>query len=158
MLHGVFVTASIPAGKVIAFGKDEALAEPGVIRVLTHEDMPRSKITISGPPFAHSFLPLQDNDVRHDGQPVALVLGESLEAAEAGARKVSVIYGGTTAKVPVPVVWSELDPVSRSLPRATQMRASLSPRSGSRGSIRSRPAITIRWNRPRPLRCGRQTT
>jgi xanthine dehydrogenase YagR molybdenum-binding subunit len=112
MLHGVFVTAAIPAGKVIAFGKDEALAEPGVVRVLTHEDMPRSKTTISGPPFAHSFLPLQDNEVRHEGQPVALVLGETLEAAEAGARKVDVSYAAATAKVPAPVVWSELERVA----------------------------------------------
>jgi xanthine dehydrogenase YagR molybdenum-binding subunit len=112
MLHGVFVTAAIPAGKVVAFGKGEALAEPGVVRVLTHEDMPRSKTTISGPPFAHSFLPLQDNEVRHEGHPVALVLGETLEAAEAGARKVSVSYAAATAKVPAPVVWSELERVA----------------------------------------------
>ena len=36
MLHGVFVTAPLPAGKVIAFGKGHALAEPGVVRVLTY--------------------------------------------------------------------------------------------------------------------------
>jgi xanthine dehydrogenase YagR molybdenum-binding subunit len=112
MLHGVFVTAAIPAGKVIAFDKDEALAEPGVVRLLTHEDMPRPQAAIAGPPFAHSFLPLQDNEVRHEGQPVALVLGETLEATEAGARRVNVRYAATTAKVPVAAAWSELDRVA----------------------------------------------
>src|SRR5580704_3963265 len=87
MLHGVFVTASIPAGKVIAFDKGDALAEPGVVRVLTHEDVPRPKTAIAGPPFAHSFLPLQDDEIRHEGQPIAMVLAETLEAAEAGARE-----------------------------------------------------------------------
>src|SRR5580704_10156405 len=87
MLHGVFVTASIPAGKVIAFDKGDALAEPGVVRVLTHEDVRRPKTAIAGPPFAHSFLPLQDDEIRHEGQPIAMVLAETLEAAEAGARE-----------------------------------------------------------------------
>jgi xanthine dehydrogenase YagR molybdenum-binding subunit len=112
ILHGVFVTASIPAGKVIAFDKEDALAEPGVVRVLTHEDMPRPQAAISGPPFAHSFLPLQDNEIRHEGQPIAMVLAETLVAAEAGARKVNVRYASTTAKVPVVAVWSELDRVA----------------------------------------------
>ena len=109
MLHGVFVTAPLPAGRVIAFDKGHALAEPGVVRVLTHEDVPRPKTTIAGPPFAHSFLPLQGNEIRHEGQPIAMVLGETLEAAEAGARKVDVRYAPTTAKTPVAPLWSELD-------------------------------------------------
>src|SRR5580765_4615059 len=79
-LYGVFVTASIPAGKVIAVDTTNALAEPGIFRVLTHEDMPRPKTAISGPPFAHSFLSLQDDEIRHEGQPVAIVLAETLEA------------------------------------------------------------------------------
>jgi xanthine dehydrogenase YagR molybdenum-binding subunit len=112
MLHGVFVTAPLPAGKVIAIDKGDALAELGVACVLTHEDMPRPKAAIAGPPFAHSFLPLQDNEVRHQGQPVALVLAETLEAAESSARKVNVRYAVTTAKTPVAAVWSELDRVA----------------------------------------------
>src|SRR4029078_3944671 len=88
MLHGAFVTATIPAGKVLAIDQSDALAEPGVFRVLTHEDMPAPKAAVAGPPFAHSFLPLQDDAIRHEGQPIALVLGETLEAAEAGAQKV----------------------------------------------------------------------
>jgi xanthine dehydrogenase YagR molybdenum-binding subunit len=112
MLHGAFVTASIPAGKAIAFDINDALAEPGVVRVLTHEDMPRPKTAIKGPPFAHSFLPLQDNEIRHEGQPVALVLAETLEAADAGARKVNVRYATTMAKTPVAALWSDLDRVA----------------------------------------------
>jgi xanthine dehydrogenase YagR molybdenum-binding subunit len=112
MLHGVLVTAAIPAGKVIDFDKTDALAEAGVIRVLTHEDMPASKCAISGPPFAYSFLPMQDNEIRHQGQPIALVLGETLEAAEAGAGKVHVRYVPVAAKAPVAPIWSEIDRVA----------------------------------------------
>jgi CO/xanthine dehydrogenase Mo-binding subunit len=35
---------------------------------------------------------MQSDEVRHEGQPVAMVLGETLEAAEEGARLVEVKY------------------------------------------------------------------
>jgi xanthine dehydrogenase YagR molybdenum-binding subunit len=41
-----------------------------------------------------------------------MVLAETLEAAEAAARKVNVRYAATTAKTPVPAVWSDLDRVA----------------------------------------------
>ena len=49
MLYGVVVTASIPAGKVTGIDKNSAIAEAGVVRVLTHEDMPRARCTIARP-------------------------------------------------------------------------------------------------------------
>jgi xanthine dehydrogenase YagR molybdenum-binding subunit len=109
MLHGVFVTATIPAGKVLAIDHSDALAETGVVQVLTHEDMLPPKTHVAGPPFSHSFLPLQDDEIRHEGQPIALVLSETLEAAEAGARRVQVRYAPTIARNPVAPIWSELD-------------------------------------------------
>ena len=109
MLHGAFVTATIPAGKVLAIDHNDALAELGVVRVLTHEDMLPPKTSVAGPPFAHSFLPLQVDEIRHEGQPIALVLGETLEAAEAGARRVHVRYAPTTAQSPAVPIWSELE-------------------------------------------------
>ena len=109
MLYGVVVTASIPAGRVAAIEKGDALAESGVVRVLTHEDMPRARNAISGPPFAQSFLPLQSDEIRHEGQPIALVLAETLEAAEAGAGKMKVRYAPAMAKVPVAAAWPEID-------------------------------------------------
>ena len=111
MLHGVLVTASIPAGRVVGYETGAALEEPGVARVLTHEDMPRSRSPIAGPPFSNSYLPMQDNEIRHEGQPVALVLGETLEAAEAGARKVRVRYAASPAIMPAALGWPEVDAV-----------------------------------------------
>jgi xanthine dehydrogenase YagR molybdenum-binding subunit len=112
MLHGVLVTAAIPAGKVIAIDRRNALAHSGVASVLTHEDMPAAKCPISGPPFAHSFLPMQSDTIRHQGQPVALVLGETLEAAEAAVELVQVCYETAAAKIPVASIWSEVDRVA----------------------------------------------
>ena len=112
MLHGVIVTAAIPAGRVFGFETSDALAEPGVARVLTHKDMPRAKAPASGPPFSNSFLPMQSDEIRHEGQPIALALGETLEAAKAGAQKVRVRYAPAAANMPVAPEWPELNRVA----------------------------------------------
>ena len=96
VLHAVYVGAPIPAGRVTAIEIEPALAAPGVVRVLTHRDLPRLLASAPTPPLASSFLPMQSDEVRHEGQPVAIVLGETLEAAEHGARLVKVTYERTT--------------------------------------------------------------
>jgi xanthine dehydrogenase YagR molybdenum-binding subunit len=93
-LYAVCVGASIPAGRVAVIDPSPALAAPGVLRVLTHEDMPRLA-TAPVPPLASAFIPMQSDEVRHEGQPVAIVLAETLEAAEQGARLVRVQYEAT---------------------------------------------------------------
>jgi xanthine dehydrogenase YagR molybdenum-binding subunit len=94
VLHAVYVGAPIPAGRVAAIEPAAALAAAGVVRVLTHRDLPR---LASAPtrPLASSFMPMQNDEIRHEGQPVAIVLGETLEAAEHGARLVRVTYDRT---------------------------------------------------------------
>ncbi len=47
---------------------------------------------ISVPPLATRFLPMQTDEIVHKCQAVAIVLAESLEAAEAGAAAVRVSY------------------------------------------------------------------
>jgi xanthine dehydrogenase YagR molybdenum-binding subunit len=88
-VFAVCVTASIPSGRVIAIDAAPALAIPGTIRVLTHHDMPRLA-TAPVPPLSSRFIPMQSDEVRHDGQPVAIVVAQSLEAAEHAARLVRV--------------------------------------------------------------------
>ncbi len=93
MLHAVLVGATIPAGRVSRIDTGAALAVPGVARVLTTRDMP--KLPAPTPPVAVSVLPMQDDEIRHEGQPIAIVLGETLEAAEHGAMLVRAEYAGT---------------------------------------------------------------
>jgi xanthine dehydrogenase YagR molybdenum-binding subunit len=127
LLHAVLVTATIPAGRVAEIEAGEALAERGVVRVLTHQDMPRfGKVRQGpgmgdtemeegkpdGPPAAQSFMPMQGDEIRHEGQPLAIVLGETLEAAEAGARRVAVRYQRADARMPVVSDWTALDEVA----------------------------------------------
>jgi xanthine dehydrogenase YagR molybdenum-binding subunit len=115
VLHAALVTAAIPAGRIEAIRVDAALRERGVVRVLTHRDLPElggDGDVLSGPPSAQSFLPLQGDEIRHQGQPVAIVLGETLEAAEAGARRVEVRYAAGEARAPAPPSWSELEAIA----------------------------------------------
>ncbi|HEX3762815.1 MAG TPA: xanthine dehydrogenase family protein molybdopterin-binding subunit [Kofleriaceae bacterium] len=128
MLHAALVTATIPAGRITAIEIDAALREPGVVRVLTHRDMPDlggsapggkangngngKHDVLTGPPSAQSFLPMQDDEIRHEGQPVAIVLGETLEAAEAGAQRVRVRYAAAEPRMPGPQSWSALVPAA----------------------------------------------
>lgn len=91
VLHGVLVPATIAAGEVTRIDATAALRVPGVLRVLTQADLPRLQPAPS-PPVAQAFMPMQANEVRYEGQPVAIVLAESLEAAEEGVRRVRVAY------------------------------------------------------------------
>ena len=111
LLHAVLVTASIPAGRVTSIGIDEAMREPGVERVLTHQDMPKFG-RMGGPPTAQSFMPMQSGQIRYEGQPVAIVLASTLEAAEAGARKVLVHYKRGKTRLPAPPDWTTLDAIA----------------------------------------------
>ncbi len=87
-LYAVLVGAPVAAGKIVAIDTGAALALPGVVRVLTARDMPRfGNISV---PAAVLHMALQDDIIRHEGEPVAMVLGESIEAAEAGRATVVV--------------------------------------------------------------------
>jgi xanthine dehydrogenase YagR molybdenum-binding subunit len=90
-LHGVLVTSSICAGTVATIDAALALRVPGVVQVLTHETLPKTAVA-PVPPAAQSFSPLQDTRVLYEGQPIAIVLAGTLEAADEAAAKVSVTY------------------------------------------------------------------
>ncbi|WP_248844822.1 xanthine dehydrogenase family protein molybdopterin-binding subunit [Streptomyces griseorubiginosus] len=85
--HAWPVPASVARGRVTGIDTTVALALPGVLAVLTHENVPR----LSEPDDAMLAV-LRDSRVPHRGWFVALVVGETLEAARAGAAAVRVDY------------------------------------------------------------------
>jgi len=91
LVHGAFVTSSIATGRVRRVDVTSAAALAGVVRVFTHENLPRLQPLTHGA-AGQDFLPLQSDQVRHEGQPVALVLAESLETAREAAARVRVEY------------------------------------------------------------------
>ncbi len=88
-LHAVMVGSPLAAGRVSAIDIEGASAVPGVLRVLTHMNAP--KLPKLKMPAAITHMPLQSDEVQWEGQAVALVIAETLEAAEEAATLVTRI-------------------------------------------------------------------
>ena len=81
--------------RVLNIDKSAALGVPGVVCILTHEDMPKVRCTYAGQcapessPYDRYIL---EDRVRYVGDPVAIVAAESESAAETALRRIKVSY------------------------------------------------------------------
>jgi xanthine dehydrogenase YagR molybdenum-binding subunit len=94
LLHAVVVPSKIARGRVTALDVDAAKAHTGVVEVLTPANRPplSHDPEVKIPPFGFRVEVLQDDHVRYVGQPIALVLAETLEAATEGAALLAPRY------------------------------------------------------------------
>jgi xanthine dehydrogenase YagR molybdenum-binding subunit len=95
LLYAVPVDARIGLGRVTGIDTDAALAQPGVLRVISHLNAPT--LPYEDNPGSNNMpgrrlRVFQDDKVLFFGQPVAVVVAETLEAAQHGARLVEVTY------------------------------------------------------------------
>ena len=108
--YGYFVRSPHAHAQIRAIDASEALASPGVIAVLTGDDMAADKVgglpcgwlihSIDGTPMKEPPHPaLAHGKVRHVGDQVALVVAESLQQARDAAEKVMVDYDELPAVV-----------------------------------------------------------
>lgn len=88
MLYAVLVGAPVAAGRLRGVDTAAAVELPGVRAVLTASDLP--DFPQLSPPSGVTVMPFTDNMIRYEGQPVAIVIAESVEAAEAGRALVVV--------------------------------------------------------------------
>ncbi len=95
LLHGVLVRSPHPHARVVAVNSAATLAVPGVKLVLSHQDSPKRRYsTARHESFSddpHDTL-VFDDVVRFSGQRVAVVVAETVAAAEAGARLLGIEY------------------------------------------------------------------
>lgn len=82
--HALLVPAVVPTGRIAEIDTGAASAQPGVLTVLTHRDLPRLQ-SVPSPPLGQSVIPLSDDRVYYEGQPVAMVLAETPEQARHAA-------------------------------------------------------------------------
>lgn len=89
LAYAALLCSTIAKGRVARIDTSEAEKARGFIAVITHENAPKMKkptlmdMTNLGKGFAASDLPiLQDDRVHWDGQPVAVIVAETLEQAE----------------------------------------------------------------------------
>jgi xanthine dehydrogenase YagR molybdenum-binding subunit len=99
LAYAVLVLSTIAKGKIVKIDASEAERAAGFLAIVTHENVPAMK----APPLlnfanlskgmALSDLPImQDAAVHWDGQPIAVVVAETLEQAEYAASLVHVEY------------------------------------------------------------------
>ncbi len=88
---GVLVTSNIARGRVRSLDLDAARSTPGVLDIISYGDVDGIKKPQFGSAYT-SLGPLHDRAISHDGQIMALVVADTLEAAQEAARKVKADY------------------------------------------------------------------
>jgi xanthine dehydrogenase YagR molybdenum-binding subunit len=98
LLHGVIVGSPVAAGVLKRIEADRARATAGVVKVITRAEMP--PLGEVKAPAAVTHMALTTDDIQWEGQPVAIVLAETLEAAEEAAALVRVEVEAASAATP----------------------------------------------------------
>lgn len=97
LAYGFVISSAITKGKIVQINAEAALSVQGVLQVFTHENRPdlawfdfkyKDQIAPPGSPFR----PLYNNEIKYNGQPIALVVAETFELARYAATLVHVIY------------------------------------------------------------------
>ena len=97
LLHGAVVSSAIARGTIKSIDTKAAEAVPGVVKVYTHRNRPRTAWLDSSyrdevAPPGHPFRALKSDAILFSGQPVALVVARDFETATYAASLVEVSY------------------------------------------------------------------
>jgi xanthine dehydrogenase YagR molybdenum-binding subunit len=94
LAHGAVVRSTVAKGRIASIDTAAAERAPGVVAVVTHRNAPRlayrAHKAVVDPAVGERLHVLQDARVSHQGQPVALVIADTLEQA---------IHAGTLVRV-----------------------------------------------------------
>lgn len=96
LAHAALVNSTIAAGRIIDIDLTEAEAAPGVLCILTHRNAPKMAeapllLDMKGASFTSQPV-MQDDRIRWNGEPVALVVAETREEALHAASLVRPLY------------------------------------------------------------------
>src|SRR5690349_21966587 len=96
MTHAAIVHSTIAKGRTVVIDTHEAEQATGVVAVLTHQNMPRMNPTPQ--PWSHlhpqgqSYLPIQNDQIHYAGQPIALVVAETVDQAAYAVTLIRIEY------------------------------------------------------------------
>ncbi|MEU1446403.1 xanthine dehydrogenase family protein molybdopterin-binding subunit [Streptomyces mirabilis] len=105
VVHAVIVDASIGRGRITAIDTRAAEKHAGVLRVIHHGNAPKLPYRDnagSNNPQGRRLRVFQDDKVLFHGQPVAVVVAHTLEAAQHGASLVKVRYDAEQPSTDLP--------------------------------------------------------
>src|SRR5207249_4926662 len=98
-------------GRIASIDSTAAERASGVIAILTHRNTPRLAYSphkaMVDPAVGERLHVLQDDRISHQGQPIALVIADTLEGAIHAATLVRVIYASETGTTDI----SRVEPV-----------------------------------------------
>ncbi|MFI7705545.1 xanthine dehydrogenase family protein molybdopterin-binding subunit [Nonomuraea sp. NPDC049480] len=98
VVHGVIVTSTVGKGRITGIDTRDAAAQRGVLKVISHLNAPKLPYRpfrgVPDPARGERLRIFQDDRVRFFGQPVAVVVAETLEIAQHAASLVKVAYDG----------------------------------------------------------------
>ena len=90
--HAFLITSTIARGRIRRFDLEAAQAVPGVIDILTHENVGHEAKPPKPQAGERTTTTLEGDRVWHDGQIIGIVLADTYEAAVEAAHKVKVDY------------------------------------------------------------------
>jgi xanthine dehydrogenase YagR molybdenum-binding subunit len=105
LVHGALVMSTIANGRIRSIDSRDAEALPGVLAVISHLNAPRLRFPEArtgvdpklvddkiAPVFGRTLRVLQEDTIYFNGQPVAVVVAETLEQARYAASLVQIKY------------------------------------------------------------------
>jgi xanthine dehydrogenase YagR molybdenum-binding subunit len=129
LVYGSIITSTIAKGRITRIDPSAALRVKGVLDVLTHAHRPHladndQAYKDETAPAGSPFRPLYDNRIMFNGQPIALALAETSEAARFAASLVRVEY---ETDAHVTDVYRQRDAAIPVKPPATPIEALFTP-------------------------------
>ncbi len=113
MLFAVLAVSSAARGRVTQLDVAAARAHPGVVEVMTPDNRPALAFDPDekDTPFSFRLDLLQNDRVRYAGQPIAVVVADTLEAATEGAALLAPQYETEPARIGLDAVDAYIPPV-----------------------------------------------
>ncbi|HEX6833091.1 MAG TPA: xanthine dehydrogenase family protein molybdopterin-binding subunit, partial [Rudaea sp.] len=92
--HALLVQSTIAKGRIVSIDTAKARSALGVVLVMTHENAPKlpESAAKAEPPGERALSLLQDDVVRYNGEPIAVVVAETIEQARHAAQLIEVRY------------------------------------------------------------------
>jgi len=94
--HAFLLSSRIAKGRIKSFDLKKARALPGVLDILTYEiisgDIRKVKYATEGGLASNSVVPFGSAEIAYAGQPIAMVVAETLEVAQDAASQIGVEY------------------------------------------------------------------
>src|ERR1700751_3251195 len=98
LAYAQIVGARVASGRITSIDTTQAEHADGVAGILTHRNTPKVNRVplvpslLGGPAPGETFFPMQDDLIHYAGQPIAVVVADTLEQAQHATALIQVSY------------------------------------------------------------------